>query len=451
MAEQVDRLAHHAVRGEVWTKALVYCRQAGEKAMARPAYREAVGYFEQALSALTHLPETRATREQAIDLRLAMRTALSPSGDNERILAYLHEAEALAATLDDPRRLGHASLFLAAQLAFGMGAYDQAIAVSERVLTLAMGSRDLVLQGLAHQNLGNAYRAQGVYQRAIDCFGHTVAFLDGAWRRRERFGQVFLPEVSARAWLAWCHADLGTFAAGCVLGEEALHIAEAAAHPVSLMIASWGSGLLALRQGDLAKALPRLEQAMGICQDIDSPATFPLIAAVLGTAYTLCRRVADAVPLLTQAIEQPPGRVLALFQAPPLLSLGEAYLLHGRSEEAHVLAARALAHAHTHQERGNQAYALHLLGDIAAHHSPPDVDQAAAHYRQALDLADELGMRPLAAHCHRGLGLLYSQIGRGEQARAALSAAIELYRAMDMTFWLPQTEAALAYRGKFDG
>jgi tetratricopeptide (TPR) repeat protein len=451
VAEQVDRLAHHAVRGEVWTKALVYCRQAGEKAMARPAYREAVGYFEQALSALTHLPETRATREQAIDLRLAMRTALSPSGDNERILAYLHEAEALAATLDDPRRLGHASLFLAAQLAFGMGAYDQAIAVSERVLTLAMGSRDLVLQGLAHQNLGNAYRAQGVYQRAIDCFGHTVAFLDGAWRRRERFGQVFLPEVSARAWLAWCHADLGTFAAGRVLGEEALHIAEAAAHPVSLMIASWGSGLLALRQGDLAKALPRLEQAMGICQDIDSPATFPLIAAVLGTAYTLCRRVADAVPLLTQAIEQPPGRVLALFQAPPLLSLGEAYLLHGRSEEAHVLAARALAHAHTHQERGNQAYALHLLGDIAAHHSPPDVDQAAAHYRQALDLADELGMRPLAAHCHRGLGLLYSQIGRGEQARAALSAAIELYRAMDMTFWLPQTEAALAYRGKFDG
>src|SRR5262249_9929694 len=72
LAEHVERLARHAVRGEVWDKTVAYCRQAGEKAMARSAYREAVGYFEQALSALTHLPEQRATREQAIDLRLAL-------------------------------------------------------------------------------------------------------------------------------------------------------------------------------------------------------------------------------------------------------------------------------------------------------------------------------------------------------------------------------------------
>ena len=112
VAEQVERLAHHALRGEVWDKALAYCRQAGEKAMARSAHREAVGYFEQALSALPHLPETRDTREQAIDLRLALRSALLPSGDFGRILAYLREAEALAAALDDPRRLGQVSLFL---------------------------------------------------------------------------------------------------------------------------------------------------------------------------------------------------------------------------------------------------------------------------------------------------------------------------------------------------
>ena len=106
VAEQVERLAQHALRGEVWDKALAYCRQAGEKAMARSAHREAVGYFEQALSALPHLPETRATREQAIDLRLALRSALNPSGDFGRVLALLREAEALAEALDDPRRLG---------------------------------------------------------------------------------------------------------------------------------------------------------------------------------------------------------------------------------------------------------------------------------------------------------------------------------------------------------
>src|SRR5207253_4225000 len=89
VAEQVERLAHHALRGEVWDKALAYFRQAGEKALARSAHREAVGYLEQALSALPHLSEQRDTREQAIGLRLALRTALRPLGDFGRILASL--------------------------------------------------------------------------------------------------------------------------------------------------------------------------------------------------------------------------------------------------------------------------------------------------------------------------------------------------------------------------
>ena len=116
-------------------------------------------------------------------------------------------------------------------------------------------------------------------------------------------------------------------------------------------------------------------------------------------------------------------------------------------EEAQTLAEQALALAREYQERGHQAYALRLLGDIAAHRAPPDVDQAATHYRQALTLAEELGMRPLQAHCHLGLGTLYATVGQQEQAGAALTTAIEMYRAMDMTFWLPQAEAALVQVG----
>ena len=108
----------------------------------------------------------------------------------------------------------------------------------------------------------------------------------------------------SRAYLAWCHAELGTFAEGRALGEEGLRIAEAVDHPGSLMLASWGIGLLALRQGDLPRALPLLERAVGICQDADLPLYFPLMAAALGAAYTLAGRIADAVPLLTQAMEQ---------------------------------------------------------------------------------------------------------------------------------------------------
>jgi tetratricopeptide (TPR) repeat protein len=87
--------------------------------------------------------------------------------------------------------------------------------------------------------------------------------------------------------------------------------------------------------------------------------------------------------------------------------------------------------------------ALHQLGAVYAHAAPPDVAQAEAHYQQALALANKLGMRPLVAHCHCGLGTLYTKIGQQEQARAELSAAIDLYRTMEMTFWLPEAEAAL--------
>ena len=209
-------------------------------------------------------------------------------------------------------------------------------------------------------------------------------------------------------------------------------------------MASWGVGLLSLRQGDLPRALPLLERAVGLCQDAGLPIWFPMMASHLGAAYTLAGRVADAVPMLTQATEQTIVMKRVDLQAPCGLSLGEAQMLADRLEEAHALAERALAHARQHQERGHQAYALRLLGDIAAHRGPPETEPAAAHYRQALILADKLGMRPLVAHCHLGLGTLYGRTGQQEQARAELSAAITLYRAMEMTFWLPQAEVALA-------
>ena len=106
LVEHVERLGHHAMRGEMWDKALPYLRQAGARALDRSAYPEAAGYFEQALTALTHLPEAGDMREQALDLRLSLRSALLPANDSARILAHLREAEALAVALGDSRRLG---------------------------------------------------------------------------------------------------------------------------------------------------------------------------------------------------------------------------------------------------------------------------------------------------------------------------------------------------------
>jgi len=439
---QPEVLARHYTAAGLHAQALPYWQQAGQFALVRSANREAVGCFEQALSALQHLLETHDTRVQAIDLRLALRTALSVSGHSGRLLICLREAEAFAEALADSRRLGQVSQFLSHYF-YTRGAYDQALAAAQRAVVLAAADGDGIGQALANQYLGRAYECQGDYRRAIDCFRQTVVCLDGV-RRREHFGHFFLPAVMSRAYLATCHAELGAFAEGTAFGEEGLRLAEVVNHHGSLIVALWGLGLLALRQGDLSRALPRLERAVGLCHEADVPVLFPWMAATLGAAYTLSGRVTDTVTLLTQqATEQATVMERGDFQALCGLSLGEVQVLAGCLEEAHALAEGVLAHARAHQERGHQAYAMRLLGDIAARREPLEIAQAEAHYQQALTLAEERGMRPLQAHCHHGLGTLYAKTGQREQARTELVAAIDLYRAMDMTFWLPQTEAAL--------
>jgi len=148
--------------------------------------------------------------------------------------------------------------------------------------------------------------------------------------------------------------------------------------------------------------------------------------------------------LLEEAISEAIHTGVLHDQAHRVAWLSEVWRLAGHGEEAWQHAHQALDLARQHKERANEALALHQLGTVQAHADPLDTVQAEAYYQQALALAEELGMRPLVAHCHHGLGRLYHQTGRAEQARTALSAAITLYRAMDMTLWLPQAEAALA-------
>jgi tetratricopeptide (TPR) repeat protein len=171
---------------------------------------------------------------------------------------------------------------------------------------------------------------------------------------------------------------------------------------------------------------------------------FSETAAALGCAYALAGRVAEALPLLEQAEQRGASTANMGGYSLRVGYVSEAYLLVGRMQEAVHFAGRALALARTHKERGHEAWILRLLGEIASHRQRLEVEQAEGHYQQALALAEALGMRPLQAHCHRGLGTLYSQTGQPEQARAELATAIEMYREMAMTFWLPETEATLA-------
>src|SRR5262249_30628793 len=152
-------------------------------------------------------------------------------------------------------------------------------------------------------------------------------------------------------------------------------------------------------------------------------------ASRLGRGYALAGNVAEAASLLKQAIEQGASVGRNAESSLTLSWLAEAYLLGGRLADAAHFGRKAYDLCQRHQERGNEAWALRLLGEIAAHAEPPEVKQAEVHYRQALALAEELGMRPLVAHCHLGLGTLYQRTGRREQAQSELATAIDMYRA----------------------
>jgi tetratricopeptide (TPR) repeat protein len=446
LEDQVERLAQHALRGEVWEKALTYGRQAGEKAQARSAYREALMCYEQALAALAHLPDSRAAAEQAIDLQLVLRPVRNALDETPaRMLDHLRRAEALAEMLGDPLRLGRIYNVISSNF-WDAGEVDHAIDYSQRALALAATLGHVGLQAQAHYVLGCAYYDAGDYARAVESLERSVRTLQGD-RPADRADAMHRVAAWSRSWLSRCHAERGTFTDGLAIAAEGLRIAEAINHPFSLIDACRGVGMVHLRQGDVLRAIPLLERAVGLSQDWQIPLLWPIMAANLGLAYALEGRVTPGLALAEQAVEQAVAggrpRVLVYTVVP----LSEAYLLAGRLDEARQRAAQACDLARQYQQRGTQAWALWLLGESTAHQASPEGEPAAGHYRQALALAEALGMRPLQAHCHRGLGMLYAREGQQEQARSALATAIDLYRDMEMGLWVPETQAALVQTG----
>jgi class 3 adenylate cyclase/tetratricopeptide (TPR) repeat protein len=438
VAEQVERLAHHALRGEVWDKAVTYCQQAGARARDRAAFHEAVASFEQALQALAYLPEDGGTRVRALDLRLALGSSLSPLGEYERHLALLGEADALARALDDRARLGWVLVTMANVLRV-TGDHEGAAAASQQALELAAEFGDSALQARATHSLGLAYLAIGDFGRAAELQRQSVEATD---REAGTHGTDW--RIRSQAWLAQTLSALGAFAEGRRHGEEAFRLATLAGRGDTPIIVHHRLGNLYLAQGDLEHAIRVWKQGLALCRASGEQDSLRGIVAGLGYAYALQGRLTEGRALLEEGIREGIRTGALLNHSRWVAQLSEVCRLAGHHNEAWQHARQALDLARQFKERGNEALALYQLGVVYAHTDPPDIAQAEAHYRQALALAETLGMRPLQAHCHRGLGTLYAATGQREQARTELAAAIDLYRTMDMTFWLPQAEAALA-------
>jgi len=318
------------------------------------------------------------------------------------------------------------------------GDHDGAIAAGRQALALAVALGNGALQRQASYLLGQAYHAKGDFSRAAELLRSSVEAAD-----RESSASHTASQSSSRARLARTLGALGAFAEGRCRGEEALSLAMVEGRGNTLLIAHGCLGDLYLAQGDLEHAILMYDRCLALSRAAGNRSWLSSSAASLGYALALRGRLAEGRALLEEGIGETistGARQRALWVA----WLSEVCRLMGHGAEAWQHARQALDLARRLKERGSEAFALHQLGAVQAQADPPDVVQSEAHYQQALALAEALGMRPLQAHCHHGLGQLYHQTGRGEEAHVTLSTAIDLYRVMDMTFWLPQAEATLA-------
>ena len=276
------------------------------------------------------------------------------------------------------------------------GLHDRAVTLARREQTIAANFGNFQLTIAANFRMGQAFHSLGEYSRAAEVLERNVNLLEGDLRQ-EMFGLAGLPSVFSRAWLALCLAEQGRFDDAARHTEEAIAIAEAGNHAYSLVVALAGKGMLDGRWGDGAKAIGFLERALAISHVSDTPILFPLIAAPLGWVYARTGRYGEGLLLLRDAVQRAEAMEFAANHALRLTWLAEGHLRAGEGDAAKRVALLALELAQQFGERGHQAYALGLLGELAAKESVPDVEQAAEHFRTALALAQLLGMQPLAA------------------------------------------------------
>lgn len=433
-------LGLHYHGAEMWPEALRYLRRAGAHASAQSAYREAATCFEQALGAASHLPRTPAMLRETLELQLQLRNALWPLAEFDRIAACLAEADGLAVALEDQGRLGRIAAFLSV-LHWVTGDAARARSFAERARDVADTLDDRPLSVMANYYLGLARYLLADYPGAEAAFLDNVGTLTGA-REPDPLGAPGSTLVRSAAWLVLPLAERGVFDAGLTHGRAALELAEATQDPYGVVSAGYCLAYLHCLKGELDVAVPLLERGLALCRARDFGVWLPQVTGYLGYAYARVGRVDEGLALLERAIDIYDATRAWPFRALLTAHRGTACLLAGRLDAARALADEALVLARQHGERGYEAWSLRLLGDVASRGDGPDAREADRYYREARTLANELGMRPLVAHCHLALGTLVAGSDHVTQ-RDHLTTAAAMYRDMDMDAWRAQAEAAL--------
>jgi class 3 adenylate cyclase/tetratricopeptide (TPR) repeat protein len=446
LPEYVERLAHHALLGEMWGKAVTYLRQAGNRAAARAANREAVLYLQSAIEALKHWPEDREAIQQAIDLRFDLWPLLLQLGHVRELLALSHETEQMAQHLGDKPRLGRVYSDLT-NYHYLKGEPDRAIEYGERCLEIGAASGDLALQALARRYMGHSYHAQGRYRLAETVLQQNIEML-GALPGTDLLAQANISYVASCGWLAFTLAELGEFDRAQTYLDYAQKVAEASRHPYVEAIAWTLLGLVQSRRGQPDAAAGPLERSLEVCRNKQLAVWQPIPASLLGLALTGLGRTDEGLSLLEEGVKLSEELGIRAYLALWTTQCAEGLLIAGETERAHTVATHGLELALAHKERGHEAWALRLLGQVTAQRGLPARRSAEDYYRRAIALAHELEMRPLLARGHLGLGELYRRAGERGAAEDHLLQAASLFCEMDMRQWMTHSATELVELGR---
>jgi class 3 adenylate cyclase/tetratricopeptide (TPR) repeat protein len=439
LAEQVERLAYHSLRGEFKEKAVHYLRQAGAKAAARGALQEARTSFEEALGVLKSLPENPETMEEVLETRLELRTVLRQLGEAELMLEHLRQAERLAERLNDDSRRCRVFSFLTVVLS-NLGQLDDAAAIGARSVEIARRSGDPRLSVMTGSTLAEPFYLRGEYERAVEIADGSLSALPSE-SAHEYFGMAVPPSVFARGWLVMSLAALGKFHEAAGHAAEMIELAAATNRVHTLGWAHLTASRLYMIKGDWAQARTLLEAWLDMPGTRDVTTLVPWAVTSLAWALAQLGEPAQALNRVREGEEhlnRQETKGIYIHRDWGYHAVARACLVLGRLDEARRLADRSLESAQ--RQPGFSGYAQCLLADLASQADHFDAERAAAHYNQALAHGEARGMRPVVAHCHLGMGRLHRRSGDSQAAQRHLGTAKNLYRDMDMSFWLAKVD-----------
>jgi class 3 adenylate cyclase/tetratricopeptide (TPR) repeat protein len=417
LPEHVETLARHAERAENWEKAVTYLRQAGIAAAMRSSFHDAEVWQRSAIRAWESLAESREKAELGIDLRFDLYTAILTRGDHMPIFQVLEEAERLAVSIGDERRLARIYGYLSMAY-WWVADYRRARELGHRALSLAQkfGQQALLELSIALVALAWTQSAVGEFDEATKGLEQVVAIARVNPARRKVNNGLPLTTVIALCWLALCHGETGEFEKGLDYAQEAVRLAEEVDQPWSRVAAYYALGSILIKRMSIREALTVLERGRNLCAMHVIPGWGTAIDWLLGNAYGLNGDTKQAVSLLDQVVRRAPADRFLWHQSLRVACLAEAELISGRKSRAAELGQEALRLARAHGERPAEAHVLRILGDIAVE---TDIDDPnlPAFYKQALAIANEFSMRPLQAQCHLKIGRIIAR--RKQTAKAS--------------------------------